>query len=82
MSTIHNVTELGHTTASTVYDSIKRYWAAFQERREHARLRGILDDLSNRELRDIGIARDEIYHVALNRSIDPRGARSDNSINV
>lgn len=84
MSTIHDATELGQTTASTlnVYGLLKGYWAAFQERRERARLRTVLCGLSDLELRDIGIERGEIDYVAMNRSIDPRGARSDRSINI
>ena len=35
-----------------------------------------LNDLSDRELTDIGIARGEIDYIAANRSIDPRGVRS------
>ena len=54
----------------------KRYWGAFQERRERERLRAVLYGLSDWELKDIGIARDQIEYVALNRSIDPRGIRS------
>src|SRR5258705_1948392 len=49
---------------------------AFQERRERDRLRAVLYSLSDWELKDIGIARDQIEYVALNRSIDPRGIRS------
>jgi uncharacterized protein YjiS (DUF1127 family) len=84
MSTIRGATELGQMTASTpnVHGLLKGYWAAFQERRERARLRTVLCDLSDLELRDIGIERGEIDYVATNRSIDPRGVRSDRSINI
>jgi uncharacterized protein YjiS (DUF1127 family) len=85
MSTIHGAAELGQMTAPTppnVYGLLKGYWAAFQERRERARLRTVLCDLSDLELRDIGIERGEIDYVATNRSIDPRGVRSDRSINI
>jgi uncharacterized protein YjiS (DUF1127 family) len=70
MSTI----ELGQTIAlaSYVFRLFKAYWAALRERRERARLRTVLYDLSGEELRDIGITRGEIDYVASNRSIDPR----------
>ena len=74
MSTIHDATELGQTaTAWNAYGLLKRYRAAFRERRERARLRTALHDLSDLELQDIGIARGAIEYVAMNRSIDPRG---------
>jgi uncharacterized protein YjiS (DUF1127 family) len=78
MSTTFGATETGRTAASTqlVSSFFKRYWAAFQERRERQRLRAALSDLSNRELMDIGTTRGEIDYVASNRSIDPRGVRS------
>ena len=50
----------------------------FQERRERSRVRTALSGLSDWELHDIGIARGKIEHVVMNRSIDSRGARSEN----
>jgi uncharacterized protein YjiS (DUF1127 family) len=47
-------------------------WAALLDWQERALLRERLCDLSDRELRDIGITRGEIDYVAANRSIDPR----------
>jgi uncharacterized protein YjiS (DUF1127 family) len=78
MSTIHDVTELGRTTASTrnVCGWLKEYWDAFQQRRRRAGLRAVLYDLSDRELQDLGITRGEIDYVALNRPIDLRVAQS------
>jgi uncharacterized protein YjiS (DUF1127 family) len=74
MSTIHDATELGQSViARNAFSFLKRYRAAFQERRERARLRKALHDLSDLELQDIGIARGVIDYVAVNRSIDPRG---------
>jgi uncharacterized protein YjiS (DUF1127 family) len=69
--------ELGQTAASTgrVSSFWKRYWGAFQERRERQRLRITLCGLSDRELVDIGTTRGEIDYVASNRDIDPRGIR-------
>jgi uncharacterized protein YjiS (DUF1127 family) len=74
----HGATGLGQTAVSTrrVSSLFRRYWGAFQERRERQRVRAILLDLSNRELMDIGTTRGEIDYVASNRLIDPRGIRS------
>jgi uncharacterized protein YjiS (DUF1127 family) len=73
MSTTCGATGLGQTAASTprVSSFFKRYWGAFQERRKRERLRATTFDLSDMELRDIGITRREIDYVASNRSIDP-----------
>jgi uncharacterized protein YjiS (DUF1127 family) len=49
-----------------------RCWAALREWRERESLRAKLHHLSDRELRDIGIARGEVEYVASHRSIDPR----------
>ena len=78
MSTTYGATGLGQTAASTqrVSSFFKRFWAAFQERRKHHRLRATLCDLSDRELMDIGTTRGEIDYVASNRGIDPRGIQS------
>ena len=78
MSTTYGATALRQTAASTQRIScfFKRYWSAFQERRERQRLRAKLCDLSDRELMDIGTTRGEIDYVASNRDIDPRGIAS------
>jgi uncharacterized protein YjiS (DUF1127 family) len=55
---------------------IRRYWNAFQERRERQKVRAALYGLNACDLRDIGITPGEIDYVALNRSVDPRGAAS------
>ena len=62
----------GLTAASTrsVLGLLKRYWRAFQERRQRQRLRASLHDLSDRELKDIGVTREEIDHIAPHRAID------------
>ncbi|MBR1228619.1 MULTISPECIES: DUF1127 domain-containing protein [unclassified Bradyrhizobium] len=62
----------GPTAASTrnVLGLLKRYWRAFQERRQHQRLRAGLAYLSDRELMDIGLTRDEIDHITPQRAID------------
>jgi uncharacterized protein YjiS (DUF1127 family) len=78
MSTTYGATGLGQTAVSTRHapSFIKRYWDAFQERRKRQRLRTDLYDLTDWELKDIGIARGEIDYVASNRRSDPRGIRS------
>jgi uncharacterized protein YjiS (DUF1127 family) len=78
MSTTYGATERRQTAASTrrVSSLFKRYWAAFQERRERQRLRATLSDLSDKELMDIGTTRGEIDYVASHRDVDPRGIRS------
>lgn len=78
MSTTYGATGLGQTAVSARHVSsyIKGYWDAFQERRKRERLRTALNDLTDWELKDIGIGRGEIDYVASNRGIDPRGIRS------
>jgi uncharacterized protein YjiS (DUF1127 family) len=79
-----SATELGQALASTpqIFRLFKACWTTFQERRKQAKARAALYDLNDRELSDIGIARGEIEYVALNRSIDPRGACSSSSIKI
>jgi uncharacterized protein YjiS (DUF1127 family) len=62
----------GLTAASTrsVLSLLKRYWRAFQERRQRQSLRTTLHDLSDRELMDIGVTRGEIDYIARHRAID------------
>jgi uncharacterized protein YjiS (DUF1127 family) len=74
MSTIQGTTELGPAAAKRqVYSPLETYWSSFQEWRKRERLRAALDDLSDRELNDIGIARGEIDYVARSAlSTDPR----------
>ena len=77
MSTTYGATGFGQTAASPrrVSGYVKSYWCAFEERRDRDRMRAVLYSLSDWE-KDIGIARDQIEYVALNRSFDPRGIRS------
>jgi uncharacterized protein YjiS (DUF1127 family) len=72
--TTHGTTWLHRTSVSTRHVSSLawKYWDAFQVRGERQKLRTALFDLSDRELMDIGIARDEIDYIASQRSIDPR----------
>ena len=78
MSTTYGATGSRQTAAWTLSASrlFRKYWSAFQERRERQMLRTALCDLSDRELMDIGTTRGEIEYVASNRGIDPRGIRS------
>ena len=74
MSTIHGNSEFGIATARRQpYSPLEAYWNAFREWRKRERLRAALDDLSDRELMDIGIARGELDYVARSAlSADPR----------
>jgi uncharacterized protein YjiS (DUF1127 family) len=56
------------TSTRSVLGLLKQYWRAFQQRRRNPRLS--LQDLSDRELRDIGLTRGEIDHLTPQRSID------------
>ncbi|MCK1652640.1 DUF1127 domain-containing protein [Bradyrhizobium sp. 149] len=47
-----------------------RAWRAFQERRQRQSLRANLQDLSDRELMDIGLTRGEIDYITAERAID------------
>ncbi len=49
---------------------LARYWRAFQESRRRERLRVSLQDLSERELMDIGITRAEIEYIAAHRAVE------------
>ena len=62
----------GPPDASTrsVWSLLKRYWRAFQERRQRQWLRASLHDLSDRELMDIGVTRAEIDYIAAHRAVD------------
>ena len=78
MNTARSAVGLGQAPASTqgFSSSIRSYWDAFWEWRKYKKLKSDLNDMTDWELRDIGIARGEIDYVAANRSIDPRGVRS------
>lgn len=60
----------GPAAASTrsVLGLLRRVWLAFQERRRNQRL--TLQDLSDRELMDIGLTRNEIDYLTPQRAID------------
>lgn len=56
------------TSTQSVLGLLKRYWYAFQERRQRPRV--TLQDLSDRELMDIGLTRGEIDYITPERAID------------
>lgn len=60
----------GPAAASTrsVLGLLRRVWLAFQERRRNQRV--TLQDLSDRELMDIGLTRSEIDYLTPQRAID------------
>ena len=65
MTTAYLTTELAETTASTSHLGrlLRRCRDAVRERRERARVRATLYGMSDRDLRDIGIARGETEYV-------------------
>jgi uncharacterized protein YjiS (DUF1127 family) len=62
--------DLSIASARSVPGLLKRYWRAFQERRQRKGLGVALHDLSDRELRDIGLTRDEIDYITPQRAMD------------
>ena len=74
MDAIYNLVELTQTLVSERpgLTFLKRSWGALLEWRERCKLRARLYDLTDRELRDIGITRGEVEYVAGNRSKDFR----------
>ena len=78
MSTTDGTTGLGQSALKWPASG-KRYWDVFREWRKRQRLRASLYELSDSELKDIGITRGEIDYLASHRAIDPRGIRSTSS---
>ena len=62
--------DLPIASTRNVLGLLKRYWRAFQERRQHQRLRAGLAHLSDGVLTDIGLTRDEIDYITPQRAID------------
>ena len=62
----------GPTAASTrsVLSLLKRYWRAFQARRQRESSGTALPDLSDKQLIDIGLTRDEIDYITPQLAID------------
>lgn len=77
MDAIYDVVRLTQFASTRLCMSLLgTYWGALLKWRQRETLRARLNDLSDRELRDIGIARGEVDYVASNGSADPRGIRS------
>ena len=57
----------------SVLSLLKRFWLAHQQRRQRQSLRSSLFYLSDRELMDIGLTRDDIDCIAPQRAIDRLG---------
>jgi uncharacterized protein YjiS (DUF1127 family) len=62
--------------ARSIFSLITLYWRAFQERRWRRGPRITLQDLSDRELMDIGLTRGEIDYITPERAIDRLGDRA------
>jgi uncharacterized protein YjiS (DUF1127 family) len=62
----------GLPVASTwsVLSLLQGYWRAFRKRRQRERLRVSLHDLSDRELRDIGLTSSDIDYIFAGRAIE------------
>ena len=54
--------------AHGVLGLLRRYWSAFQQRRQNRQL--TLQDLSDRELKDIGLTRAQIDYLTPQRAVD------------
>jgi uncharacterized protein YjiS (DUF1127 family) len=54
----------------TILGVLERFWHALQKWRRRLNSRTSLHDLSDRELKDIGMTREEIDHIAPHRAID------------
>jgi uncharacterized protein YjiS (DUF1127 family) len=62
----------GPLVASTwsVLSLLQGYWRAFRKRRQRERLRASLHNLSDRELRDIGLTSSDIDYIVAGRAIE------------
>ncbi|RXG97659.1 DUF1127 domain-containing protein [Bradyrhizobium zhanjiangense] len=58
------------SSAQSVLGLLKQCWRAFQRRRQRQGLRVTLQELSDRELMDIGLTRAEIDYITSQRAID------------
>ncbi|MBR1213471.1 DUF1127 domain-containing protein [Bradyrhizobium sp. JYMT SZCCT0180] len=58
------------TSPRSVLGLLKRYWRAFQERRQRQGLRAGLDCLSDRQLMDIGLTRGDVDCITPQHAID------------
>jgi len=58
------------TSVPSLFSSLGRYWLAFQDSRRRRRLRVSLCDLSEAQLMDIGLAQNDIDHIAAHRALE------------
>jgi uncharacterized protein YjiS (DUF1127 family) len=78
MSATYDARESGQTVASAgdVSNLFKKCWGIIQHWRDRQRLQAALEELSDRELKDVGITRGEIGYFARSAlSDDPRDWR-------
>lgn len=57
-------------SARSVLRSLKGYWRAFRERRQRNRLRVSVNELSDRQLMDIGLAPGDIDCIVAHRAFE------------
>jgi uncharacterized protein YjiS (DUF1127 family) len=78
MSTTYGATGSGQRAASVrrISSFIRGCWDAFQQRRKREKLRVDLRDLTDWELKDIGVSRGQIEYLASNGGVDPGSIRS------
>ena len=62
--------DLPIASTRSVLSLLKRYWRAFQTRRQRQSSGTALPDLSDKQLIDIGLTRDEIDYITPQRAID------------
>jgi uncharacterized protein YjiS (DUF1127 family) len=66
MTTSYATRQFGEHAASASHALVTflgRHWSALKERRERARVRAILYGMPDRELKDLGLTRNEIESV-------------------
>jgi uncharacterized protein YjiS (DUF1127 family) len=78
MSTTYGATGSGQTAVSVrrISSFIRGCWDALQQRRKREKLRADLCDLTDWELKDIGVSRGQIEYLASNGGVDPGSIRS------
>jgi uncharacterized protein YjiS (DUF1127 family) len=57
-------------SSRSVLRSLRGYWRAFQERRRRNRLRVSVNDLSDRQLMDIGLTTGDIERIVAHRAFE------------
>lgn len=54
----------------SVLSLLQEYWRAFRKRRQRKRSRASLDDLSDRDLKDLGLTPGDIDYIVARRAIE------------